>query len=68
MKCPICGTTMRQTGRGATLRKHGPRYICPVDEADTTKDANGHLRRNPQSKHVPSLRSWRQDELDEQYR
>ena len=33
--CPVCGFPMQIIGRGATLKKHGPRYTCT--ERYTTK-------------------------------
>lgn len=50
--CPICGATMRQTRRGATLRKRGPAYVCPVDEAEVQADARGHLARLAGAQHA----------------
>jgi hypothetical protein len=61
--CPVCGLPMRQTRRGATLKKRGPSYICPKDEAETWKDDNGHLHRIPESIHKQALRVWSLDEL-----
>lgn len=34
--CPICARPLVQVGRGATLRKHGPRWVCPVARAEET--------------------------------
>jgi hypothetical protein len=62
MNCPICGAAMRKTGRGATLKKHGPKYICPVSEAEVIKDERGHLHMVPNAKH-PYVRVWREWEL-----
>jgi hypothetical protein len=41
--CPICGATMRQTRRGATLNKRGPAYVCPVAEYERQKDDRGNI-------------------------
>jgi len=61
--CPICGLPMRQTRRGATLKKRGPSYICPKDEAETWTDERGHMHRIPESTHKPSLRIWEASEV-----
>lgn len=61
--CPVCGLPMRQTRRGATLRKRGPSYICPKDEAETWKDEKGHLHRIPESSHKQALRIYEASEL-----
>lgn len=63
--CPVCGLEMRQTRRGATLKKRGPSYVCPLDEAETWKDERGHLHRfAPENRvHGPSVRSWSEADL-----
>jgi hypothetical protein len=30
--CPDCGAILKPYGRGATARKHGPRWTCPIAE------------------------------------
>lgn len=60
--CPDCGATMKPQGRGATARKHGLRWVCPVAEAEVTKDERGHLHRCADAKH-PYTRVWSDDEL-----
>ena len=35
--CPACGGPLRHYGRGATLRKHGDRYLCPDCDALWTR-------------------------------
>jgi hydrogenase maturation factor len=62
--CPVCGATMRQTRRGATLQKRGPAYVCPVDEAETVPDAEGRLSRVPDAKHAQSRRVYEAHELE----
>lgn len=56
---------MRPQGRGATRRKHGALWVCPVAESEITKDERGHLHRQPDAKHQ-YVRVWTDDEL--QYR
>lgn len=63
MRCPVCGAEMRQTRRGATLRKRGPAYICPADEAETYTDERGHLKRVADAKHSPPRRVWSEGEF-----
>lgn len=46
---------MRQQGRGATLRKHGPRWVCPVAESEVLVDADGRRSRAPGAKHAAVL-------------
>lgn len=62
--CPICGAPMRQTRRGATLRKRGPAYICPADEAETVADTGGRLSRVPGARHAQSRRVYEAYELN----
>jgi len=54
---------MRQTRRGATLKKRGPSYICPKDEAETWKDDQNNLHRFPDSTHGQASRVWEAAEL-----
>ncbi len=64
--CPLCGAPMRQVNRGATYRKHGPGYVCPVDEGEEKwDDARRRYYRDPGAKH-PYLRKWSLDELEAQ--
>lgn len=63
--CPVCNTPMRQIRRGATLKKHGPAYICPNDEAETTTDEHGHLHRSPDAIHPRGRRVWTYDDWAE---
>lgn len=55
---------MRQQGRGATLRKHGARWICPVAEAEVTTGEDGRRRRSAGAKHAAVL-VWGDAELVE---
>jgi hypothetical protein len=61
MTCPECGAQMRQTRRGATLRKRGPVFVCPRAEAEWTRDERGHFIRVPGGIHA-SIRSWQLEE------
>lgn len=49
--CPTCGTPMRVYARGATLRKHGPRWVCPAAEAEEYRDERGHIKRRADARH-----------------
>lgn len=60
--CPECGATMRPWGLGATPRKHIREWMCPVNEAEVTRDEDGRFHRQPDSKHK-CLRVWLEDEL-----
>jgi len=62
-RCPICGAELRQTRRGATLRKRGPAYVCPVAEAEVRRDERGHLHRVEGARHQMT-QVWEQDELE----
>ncbi len=62
--CPICGASMRQIRRGATLARNGPCYVCPRDEAEVVRDERGHLRRKPDAIHPPGIRTWHAHELE----
>jgi hypothetical protein len=53
---------MRQVRRGATLKKRGPAWICPVDEGELHTDEAGHIKRRPGALH-PWLRTWEEWEL-----
>ena len=64
-KCPVCGTEMKPFGRGATLRKRGPRWVCPRAEAERYKDKRGHIQVVPGALHS-TVRIWREDELEEE--
>lgn len=61
--CPVCGTAMRQTRRGATLAKRGPAYVCPTNEGELVRDERGHLHMIEGAQH-DGLRTWTLDELD----
>lgn len=61
MNCPLCGTEMKKTRIGGGRRRETA-YICPVDEMELYKDANGHIKRRPEGVH-PYLRVWRESEL-----
>jgi len=63
-RCPICDQPMRQLRKGATLNRRGPAYICPLDEAETWADENGHLHRFENATHHPPKRVWSEDELN----
>jgi len=63
MKCPECGAEMKQIRRGATLKKRGPAYLCPVGEAEVVKDDRGHLVTVPDAKHKFSRRVWGEGEV-----
>lgn len=56
---------MRQQGRGATLRKHGPRWVCPIAEAEVITDEDGRRRRVADAKHAAVL-VWSDAELAEE--
>jgi predicted RNA-binding Zn-ribbon protein involved in translation (DUF1610 family) len=59
--CPECGESMRPVGRGATLRKHGPRWTCPRSVGE------GWDRRHRSAGRVwdePSLDAWHTAEWD----
>lgn len=60
--CPECGGLMREWGRGATRRKHGPQWICPVATSETVRDERGHLHRVAGAQHAYE-RVWSEDEL-----
>lgn len=64
-RCPVCGMPMYQTRRGATLRKRGPAWLCPKDEAETWTDENGRRHRLSESQHKPARRVWEAHELSE---
>ncbi|MCU0843086.1 MAG: hypothetical protein MUC79_15420 [Thiobacillaceae bacterium] len=63
--CPYCGAEMRQTRGGATLRKRGPAYVCPKDEAATRTDAAGRMYRDSAlaNQHGPFVIVWEGDSL-----
>lgn len=61
--CPICGAPMRRYGRGATLRKHGPEFVCPVAEAEEYEDERGHIKRRADARH-DRVRFYSGDQLD----
>jgi hypothetical protein len=46
---------MRQIRRGATLKKRGPAYICPIDKSETYYYIQGRIMRR--------VRVWEEDEL-----
>ncbi len=60
--CPVCGATMKPQGRGATLRKHGRRWVCPVAQAEVVADERGHLKRVAGAVHT-TTRVWTDEEL-----
>lgn len=62
MNCPECGSEMQSIGRGATLRKRGQRWLCPVAEREVVSDERGHLSRIAGAKHT-TTRVWTEDEL-----
>ena len=62
-ECPVCGAEMRQTRRGATLKKRGPSYVCPVNEAEIVVNEYGHRMLRSDAIHVQGLRTWSMDEL-----
>ena len=64
VKCPYCGEEMRQTRRGATLKRRGPSYVCPRNENEIIIDERGHRKLSPDSCHG-GLRSWSENELNE---
>ena len=66
-RCPVCGQIMYQTRRGATLRKRGPAWLCPKDEAETWTDETGQRHRLSESQHKPALRVWEDHELSCEY-
>jgi hypothetical protein len=53
---------MRQTRRGAALKRRGAAYICPVDESEVKRDEKNHLYRIEGTKH-PYLRVWEEWEI-----
>ena len=62
-RSPVCGQIMGQIRRGATLKKRGPAYLCPKDEAETWTDETGRRHRFPESQHNPPCRVWTAEEL-----
>jgi len=56
--CPDCGWPMRVQGRGATLKKHGNRYVCA--RAETRRGL-----RMADDKHT-YVRAWTEDEMNAQ--
>lgn len=64
-RCPVCGQIMYQVRRGATLKKRGPAYLCPKDEAETWTDETGRRHRLSESQHLPARRVWEPAELSE---
>lgn len=62
--CPACGCAMRQTRRGATLRKRGPAYVCPIDEGEVGRDDSGRRYRRAGAAHGPGVRVWELGEID----
>lgn len=64
--CPVCGTPMRVYGRGATLRKHGPKWVCPQAEREVVSDDRGHLSRRPDAKHA-FTRVWSEWEIEAEH-
>lgn len=63
--CPICGAQMKSWGRGATSRKHGRRWVCPVAQAEVADDERGHLKRRADAQHT-TTRIWTEDELEQE--
>jgi hypothetical protein len=63
ISCPDCGGPMRQTRRGATLKKRGPAYVCPAAEGEVYADERGHLKRIADARHAYT-RSWQAWELE----
>jgi hypothetical protein len=63
MTCPECGTKMRQTRRGSTLKKRGGAWVCPQAEAEVVRDERGHLRRKSEARHA-YVRAWQEHELE----
>ena len=59
--CPVCGSPMRQTRRGATLARRGPSWVCPVAERECVADARGHLKMIPGALHT-DVRAYRGEE------
>ena len=69
--CPDCGAAMRvwrnargsRSGRSHSFYAKATSYICPVNEAEVTEDARGHLSRAPNAKH-DRMRVWTADEIE----
>lgn len=61
-KCPVCGEPMTQTRKGATLKKRGPCYVCPVAMSEVYRDSDGRLHRFGWAKHTET-RLWDSWEL-----
>jgi len=59
--CPVCGHTLYQVNRGATLRKRGNAWRCPIDVDETWTDERGHLRRAYDARHAGQV--WQDDEV-----
>lgn len=60
--CPVCGAEMLQTRRGATLKKRGPSYVCPVNVDDILVDEDGRRTLRPGALHT-GIRQYTEEEL-----
>ncbi|HEU5087612.1 MAG TPA: zinc ribbon domain-containing protein [Roseiflexaceae bacterium] len=58
--CPQCGRPMKRVGRGATLKKHGPRYVCGWVAYWRERGLT------PDEQHEGYERAWSVDELCQQ--
>lgn len=55
---------MRQVRRGATLRRRGPLYACPIAESEERTDDRGHRYRADGAQHAYT-RLWEPGELEQ---
>jgi hypothetical protein len=53
----------RSTGRSHCFAAQDAAYVCPADEAETTRDERGHYHRAPGAIHGVGVRLWQEWEI-----